>query len=143
MGTLQKAIEVAVAAHAGQLDKSGQPYVLHPLHLMLQMEDEVGMITAVLHDVVEDSDVTMADLREMGFDEAVLAALALLTHDKEALSYEAYIDLVATNALARRVKLADLQHNMDVRRLPHPLTAKAHARLDRYHRAYSLLQVGG
>ena len=75
MATLEKAIEIAARAHAGQVDKAGQPYILHPIRVMLRMGSEAERITGVLHDVIEDSDVTLEDLRDEGFDAAILEAL--------------------------------------------------------------------
>lgn len=137
---LEKAVALAVEAHKGQLDKSGQTYILHPLRLMLQMDSEVEMITAVLHDVVEDSPWELEHLREMGFSDEVLEALALLTHDTAALSYDNYIQRIKGNPLARRVKLADLSHNMDIRRLPAPLSMKDIGRLAKYRGAWESLR---
>ncbi len=138
MNMLEKAIEIAVEAHKGQVDRAGRPYILHPLHLMMQMETEEEMITAVLHDVIEDSDVTLADLAAAGFPEPVRTALALLTHDKTTTSYEAYVAAIKPNPLAQRVKLADLAHNMDIRR-PSTLDEKGIVRLKRYGRAWKTL----
>ena len=137
-GMLEKAIAVAVEAHGGQAAKDGRPYILHPLHLMLQMETEVEMMTAVLHDVVEDTAVTFADLAAMGFPEEVLAALRLLTHEP-GVPYEAYVAAIKPHPLARRVKLADLEHNMDSRRNPH-LQPKDLVRLEKYHLAWEMLR---
>jgi (p)ppGpp synthase/HD superfamily hydrolase len=107
MHLVEKAIALAVEAHAGEVDKQGKPYILHPLHLMMQMETAEEMITAVLHDVVEDTPTTLEDLRQQGFPEAVLEALALLTHDTASTSYKEYVAAVKPNPLARKVKLAD------------------------------------
>jgi (p)ppGpp synthase/HD superfamily hydrolase len=139
MNLIEKAIVLAVEAHAGQVDKAGRPYILHPLHLMLQMETEAEMVTAVLHDVVEDTAVTWVELETMGFPEDVLAALRLLTHEDD-IPYEAYVTAVKENPLARRVKLADLAHNMDVRRLPR-LRANDIERLQKYRRAWDILKL--
>lgn len=138
MTQLEDAIAFAVEAHRGQKDRLGRPYILHPLHLMLQMETEDEMIAAVLHDVVEDTDYTIDDLRErLGLGEAVVEAIRLLTHEA-ADSYEAYVQRLKQNAIARKVKLADLRHNMDIRRLadvgPDDLE-----RLERYQRAWEML----
>lgn len=135
---LERAIALAVAAHAGQRDRYGRPYILHPLHLMSQMRTDEERIVAVLHDVVEDSDTTLADLIAAGFYPAIVDAVGLLTHDKSADSYEAYVARLKADPLARRVKLADLRHNMDLERLPE-LTDRDQARLARYHRAWRLL----
>ncbi len=139
MNLLEKAIAVALRAHEGVLDKSGRPYILHPLHLMMQMETEEAQITAMLHDVVEDSDITVADLEEMGFPPIVLEAVALLTHDSETVGYADYIEGINGNKLAQQVKLADLQHNMDARRLPIPLSERDWKRLQKYRLAWDVL----
>ena len=139
MPLVEKAIAIAVAAHAGEVDKEGKPYILHPLRLMMQMETADEMITAVLHDVIEDTPITLDDLRQQGFPEVVLGALALLTHDTASTSYEDYVAAIKPNPLARKVKLADLAHNMDIRRLPQ-LSMKDYGRLEKYRRAWELLQ---
>lgn len=138
MSTVTKAIEIAARAHAEQTDKVGKPYILHPLRLMMQFDTEIEQIAAVLHDVVEDSTYTLDDLRTEGFSAAVIEIVDLLTHrDKD--SYEHYIERIRTNPVARRVKLADLADNMDIKRLDQ-LTTKALARLERYHKAWLFLQ---
>lgn len=136
---LETAIRIALDAHAGETDKAGQPYILHPLTLMLQMRTDEERIVAVLHDVVEDSAVTLDDLARAGFGAAVLEALALLTHDTAATAYDDYIAALAGNPLARAVKLADLAHNMDVRRLPAEMTLQDWGRLSKYRRAWAYL----
>ena len=137
MSDLQRAIEIAVSAHKGQLQKNGLPYVLHPLSLMQSVRSVDAKITAVLHDVVEDTDWTMEDLEAEGFSQRVLAALDCLTHTPEE-SYEDYISKICTNPLAREVKLADLQDNMNIRRIPE-LQPKDLKRLERYHQAWNTL----
>jgi (p)ppGpp synthase/HD superfamily hydrolase len=139
MSLIERCIALAVEAHAGQVDRYCRPYVLHPLHLMLQMETEVEMMTAVLHDVVEDSDKTLADIAALGVPDEVVTAVALLTHDKENVPYETYIQAIKPNLLARRVKLADLEHNMDLRRMDR-VEEKDLARLQKYQRARAVLQ---
>ncbi|AGC42732.1 hypothetical protein MYSTI_01384 [Myxococcus stipitatus DSM 14675] len=138
MPTLEDAIALAVEAHRGQRDKAGQPYVLHPLRLMLKLETEEERTVAVLHDVVEDTPWTLERLRERGYPEAVLRALEGLTRRKDE-SYEAFIERLRPDALARRVKLADLEDNMDVRRLT-AVTAKDTERLARYRAAWARLR---
>lgn len=137
MATIERAVEIAARAHQGQRDKSGKPYLLHPLRLMLRMEDETEMIAAILHDVVEDSPWTLEQLRAEGFSEVALAAVDCLTH-REDESYEVYVKRVKSNPIARRVKLADLEDNMNLRRL-HKVTNSDLARLEKYHRAWLLL----
>ena len=135
---LEKAILLATKAHLGQRQKDGSPYVLHPLRLMNQFEDPAAQLVAILHDVVEDTTVRMVDLVALGLPAAVIAALQLLTHDA-AVPYETYIRQIAANRLARRVKLADLAHNMDIRRLP-VMSAKDQERLQKYHQSWHYLQ---
>ena len=112
---VKKALLIAYEAHAGQFDQAGYPYFLHPYHLAEQMTDEDGVIVALLHDVVEDTDVTLDDLRREGFDETILSALSLLTHVK-GIPYAEYVDRIKDDPLARRVKIADLRHNTDTTR---------------------------
>lgn len=135
---LEKAIRIAVEAHSGQADKAGQPYILHPLRMMLRMEDPTAMMAAVLHDVVEDTGWTLEALRREGFSEAVVEAVDGLTRRAKE-SYEAFIDRAAGHPVARRVKLADLEDNMDIRRLG-TLTKKDQARLLRYQKAWRRLK---
>lgn len=115
--TLEKAIAIAAKAHEGQTDKGGVAYIMHPLKLMMVMDTEDERITAILHDVVEDSSITIEDLKTEGFSEPVLEAITLLTREKKA-SYQKYIEAIAENALATKVKMADLSHNMDITRIP-------------------------
>ena len=138
MNLLEQAISIATQAHAGQVRKDGSPYILHPLHVMLQMESEVEQITAVLHDVVEDTRVSLAELEAQGMPPAALEAIELLTHEAD-VPYERYILALKANPIARRVKLADLKHNMDIAALP-ALTDQDVARLRRYGRAWQLLR---
>lgn len=110
------AMKLCYKAHHGQVDKSGIPYVFHPIHLAEQMQDELTTVTALLHDVVEDTDYTFEDLQEMGYPTQVLEALKLLTHDP-VVSYMEYVERIKSNPIARTVKLADLKHNSDLSRL--------------------------
>ena len=138
MATLERAVQIAAEAHAGQQDKSGAPYLLHPLRLMLRMRSVETMMAAVLHDVVEDSGWTLEQLRAEGFSDAVLAAVECLTkHDGE--DYATFIQRVQTNSLARQVKLADLEDNLNLQRLAE-ITPKDLARLEKYHRAWRQLK---
>lgn len=106
-----KAIKLAYQAHDGQLDKAGMPYILHPIHLAEQMDDEISTCVAILHDVVEDTDVTFEDL-ENEFPESVLVPLRYLTHQK-GVPYMEYVERILENDIALKVKLADIDHNMD------------------------------
>ena len=137
MATLEKAVEIAARAHSGQVDKAGQPYILHPLRLMLSLPGADERIAAVLHDVVEDTPVTLSDLASNGFSEAVLSAVALLTHDP-AVAYFDYVRLVAAHPVARAVKMADLRDNLDISRISAP-SEKDIARLEKYREALAIL----
>lgn len=133
----KKAMKLCFQAHKDQLDKSGMPYVFHPFHLAEQMEDESTTVTALLHDVVEDTPYTLEDLKEMGFSPEVLEALSLLTHD-DAVPYLDYVANIKSNPIARAVKLADLAHNCDLTRLD-TVDEKAIARAEKYKSAIALL----
>ena len=135
----RRAMKLCYKAHHGQVDKSGLPYVHHPLHLAEQMDDEDCTVVALLHDVVEDTDYTIEDIRGMGFGDEVVEALKLLTHDK-AVPYMDYIKKIASNPLATKVKLADLAHNSDTTRLVHEPTEKDIARCRKYRKAMELLE---
>lgn len=106
-----KAMRIAYTAHHGQLDKSGAPYIFHPIHLAEQMEDEISCCAALLHDVVEDTDVTMEDLARE-FPAEVIEVLKLLTHDDETPYFD-YVREIKKHPVAIKVKLADLAHNSD------------------------------
>ena len=107
----KKAMVWAYNAHHGQLDKSGTPYIFHPIHLAEQMDDEISCCVALLHDTVEDTDVTLEDLAK-AFPKEVVEAVALMTH-AEGVDYFDYVRAIKTNPVATKVKLADLAHNGD------------------------------
>jgi (p)ppGpp synthase/HD superfamily hydrolase len=138
MSTLENAIALAVEAHAGQVDKAGQPYILHPLRVMFSIEDEEGRIVAVLHDVVEDSDTSLDDLLAMGYSREIVDALDQLTR-REGEPYEAYVVRASGNPLARQVKRADLLDNMNILRLPVHLGESHLRRLQRYRKAWEIV----
>lgn len=133
----KKAMRVCFAAHKDQLDKSGLPYVFHPFHLAEQMPDEDTTVTALLHDVAEDSDIRLDDLRKMGFIERVMNALSLLTHDP-AVPYMDYVRALKSDPVAKAVKLADLAHNSDLSRLDDPRESDIE-RAKKYAEAIALL----
>lgn len=135
----RKAMKIAYAAHAGQTDKTGVPYIYHPIHLAESMTEEKAVITALLHDVVEDTDITIDDLAREGFHADIVTALTLLTHNP-AEEYMDYISRLSTCPLARKVKLADLRHNSDVTRLD-AIDEKTARRLEKYRRAIQLLEA--
>ena len=134
----KRAMKLCYEAHAGQTDKSGLPYVHHPLHLAEQMDDEDSTVTARLHDVVEDTQYSIEDLQGMGFGDNVIEALKLLTHDP-AVPYMEYVRKIGTNPLATKVKLADLAHNSDTTRLDHEPTEADLKRLQKYQEARKIL----
>ena len=134
----KKALKLCFETHKDQIDKSDMPYVFHPFHLAEQMCDEETTVVALLHDVVEDSDRTLEDLREMGFGETVLSAIALLTHDP-AVPYMEYVAQIKTNPIAKAVKLADLRHNSDMSRLER-ITPRDVERAEKYKKAIALLE---
>jgi len=112
----KKAMKIAFDAHKDQVDKSGMPYIYHPIHLAEQMDDECSTCVALLHDTVEDTDITFETLSELGFPKEIIDALKLLTHNKE-VPYMEYIKEIKKNKLATKVKCADLAHNSTVSRL--------------------------
>lgn len=115
---VKKACNIMFEAHKDDFDKGGYPYVFHPFYLAAQMTDEASTCTALLHDVIEDhsDSVSFSDLEKEGFPESVISALRLLTHEKT-VPYMEYVERLAHDPVARRVKLADLRHNMDTRRI--------------------------
>lgn len=133
----KKALKLCFEAHRDQVDKTGLPYVFHPFHLAEQMTDEETTVCALLHDVVEDADYTLDDLKEMGFSQSVLEALSLLTHE-EGVPYMDYVKRIKANEIARAVKIADLRHNSDVTRLD-TLTEWDIARNEKYAEALKIL----
>lgn len=112
----KKALKLCFEAHKEQVDKTGVPYVFHPFHLAEQMDDEISTVCALLHDVIEDTEITMEMLGQMGFPQEVLDVLGLLTHD-EAVPYMDYVKNISSHPIAKKVKIADLMHNSDVTRL--------------------------
>lgn len=133
----KKAMRICFAAHQNQVDKSGLPYVFHPFHVAEQMDDEYSICVALLHDVVEDSEVTIESLEACGFPEEIVDAVDILTHNKR-MPYMDYIRMVKCNELARKVKIEDLRHNSDLRRLDH-FTDKTFERIARYNNAIKIL----
>lgn len=138
MPDLEHAIALAVEAHRGQRDKAGQPYVLHVLRVVLAVDGELEQMAAALHDVVEDTPITFAQLRERGYPEAVVSAVEHLTR-QDGESYQAFVDRAATHPIARKVKLADIEDNLDLRRIAEP-TERDLARLRRYRQAWERLR---
>ena len=133
----KKAIKLMFEKHKDQVDKSGMPYVFHPFHLAEQMDDEETTITALLHDIVEDTNTTFDDLRKLGFSDNVINALKLMTHDKN-VDYFEYVKNISKNPIARKVKIKDLEHNMDTSRLDE-VTDKDLERVKKYKKCHKYL----
>lgn len=143
MSTLERAVAIAAEAHAGQVDKAGEPYLLHPLRVMLVVGFEEARIAAVLHDVVEDTPWTLEQLREEGFSDAVLRAVDGVTR-RDDETYEEFVQRASEDPIAADVKLADIRDNLDLSRIPEP-TEKDRERLARYRDAEAILaeKIGG
>ena len=137
MSTLERAIEIAARAHAGQTDKAGQPYILHPLKVMFRVSSPAERMAAVLHDVVEDTLVTLEELQSEGFSLEVLTAVEALTKRDGETRMDA-AQRAAANHVARVVKLADNAENMDISRITEP-TARDFERLEEYKRVREVL----
>lgn len=132
----KKAMKIAYQAHNGQLDKSGIPYIYHPIHIAETMDTEEECIVALLHDVIEDTPITISEL-EKYFQENIITALKILSHNKEK-DYMEYIKTIKNNSLAKKIKLADLKHNSDLTRL-NVITEKDKERKEKYEKAIKLL----
>ena len=141
----KKAMELAYKQHHGQNDKAELPYIFHPYHLAEQMgDDEYAICTALLHDVAEDTEMTVDEIAAEGFPDEIITALRLLKHEKGEPYLGSYIHNIKTNPLARKVKLADLYHNSDKTRLKEPKdeTERLHneERLRKYQKAIAILE---
>ena len=132
------AMSLALEAHKDQVDKNGFPYIHHPLHLAEEMDTEESVCVALLHDVVEDSDITFDDLAAKKIPERILKALRLLTRTEE-MPYMEYIAGLAKDPLAAKVKKADLRHNSDPNRLKYKLEKEDADRLEKYRKALEYL----
>ena len=137
---LERAIEIAVEAHKGQVDKGGQPYILHPLRVMMSVSGESEKIVAVLHDVIEDSDWTFDWLLEEGFCIEVIEALKSVTKESEDEGYDLFVQRAMQNPIGRKVKIADLRDNLDVTRIS-DMTDKDVKRINKYKKALKLLSA--
>ncbi len=134
---VKKAMLLAYEAHYGQFDKSGYPYIHHPLHLAEQMQTEYETVTALLHDVAEDTEVTFEDMKRQGIPEEVIQALQLLCHE-DGVPYFDYIRNMRENEIALHVKRADLMHNMDESRLPEQ--KRSPERMAKYAEALNMVE---
>ncbi|MBD3922148.1 HD domain-containing protein [Paenibacillus sp. PR3] len=135
---IELAIAIALEAHRGQVDKGGSPYILHPLAVMNRVETLDEKIVAVLHDVVEDSSITLEQLKGHGFSDEIIDAIRRLTKSAED-SYEAFIEKTMDNQIARNVKIADIKENMNISRIKNP-TEHDYNRLVKYKKALERLE---
>jgi len=138
MNNLEVAIALACKVHAGQVDKSGQPYILHPLRLMLKFQHEDERIVSVLHDVVEDGNVSLNEFRGLGLSESIIEAIDCLSK-RPGEPYEDFIRRLSSNELARRVKIEDIRDNLDVTRLS-SFEDEDFIRTVKYHKALQYLR---
>jgi len=137
MNKIEIALEIALSAHSGQVDKGGKPYILHPLRLMLQLEDEIDMISALLHDVLEDSHYTPDKLEELGIPEKAIEVISYLTRKKNE-TYEKFIKRAGSDRRAKQIKKLDIEDNMNISRIDN-ITQKDLDRLNKYHAALKYL----
>lgn len=135
---LSKAILIAEKAHQGQVDKGGRPYIEHPLYVSKQLVTEEEKVVAILHDVCEDSDITLQDLKESGFPLSILSAVDAITK-RDCEDYSGYLERLGENKLAVKVKLADMMHNSDISRIPTP-SEKDRQRIEKYKQKIAFLQ---
>lgn len=139
----ETALKIAIFAHCGQKDIGNEPYILHPLLVSENCRTDKGKITALLHDVVEDSDLTIEDIKKRIPDEEILTALNLLTKketDRNGQGYQCYLCRIKNNSIACEVKMADLRHNMDLSRISRPLTNWDFRRQEKYQKSLDFLQ---
>ena len=134
---IESALHRALNAYAGKTDKGGKAYILHPLRLMSKLDDPISQCVALLHDVIEDSPTTADDLRQDGFPESVVDAVVALTR-LEGETYEAFIERLLVNPLARKIKLLDIEDNMNLLRLK-SVSPKDFDRIAKYHSAWTRL----
>ncbi len=133
----KKAMKLCFEKHKVQVDKCGIPYPFHPFHVAESMDDEYSTCVALLHDIIEDTDVTDKDLLNMGFPTLVVDAIKMMTHD-DSVPYLDYVRLLKENEICRKVKLADLKHNSDLSRLDN-VTDKDLERIEKYKKAIEIL----
>ena len=134
----REAMKIAYNAHYNQFDRAGVPYIYHPIHLAENMDSEIACVVALLHDVVEDTDITMEEL-EKTFPREVIEILKLLTHDKK-VDYMEYIKRIKENEIARKVKIEDILHNADETRLD-SITEEDIIRREKYKKALEFIRM--
>jgi len=140
MDIIEKSLSIALNAYAGQKDKAGETYILHPLRLMAKMDTEEEMAVALLHDVIEDSDYSAQDLLNEGITSDIVDAVLSLTK-KDGEDYETFIERASKNKLSLKVKIADIEDNINILRL-NSLSDKDLERIVKYHTAWHRLKIG-
>lgn len=138
MSDLDTAMALAIRVHTGQKDRSGKPYILHPLRVMMKFQTEPEQIVAILHDVVEDGNVTLDELRSLGFSEPIVAGIDGMSR-REGETYQQFVDRLAPDPLARAVKIMDIRDNIDTTRLA-VLERRDLDRVAKYHKALKQLE---
>lgn len=133
--SIVRAFLIACKAHKGQKDRGGKPYIFHPLNVAIHSKGKDAKIVALMHDVVEDSDMSLCDIK--GFSKNIMDALDVMTHRKY-VKYMTYIEVISENPLAKKVKMKDLEHNMQIRRIKNP-TYEDFERVRKYIDAYEYL----
>ena len=139
MNLFDLALSIALEAHKGQVDKAGEDYINHPIFVASLVDTEEEKAAALLHDVIEDSEMSLTDLLNKGIPSSVLQAVSILTKDKK-LTYQEYLVRVKSNDIATKVKLADLKHNSDISRISNP-SKKDYERLKKYKLAIKFLSA--
>lgn len=134
---LEQAIKIALEVHSGQVDKAGEMYLLHPLRLMFKFHTEDERVVAVLHDVIEDGEITLENLKLLGFSDSVVNAIDCLSRRKDE-KYENFISRLSIDKLARKIKIEDIKDNLDLTRLNY-ISDKELKRIEKYHRSLRLL----
>lgn len=137
MNTLEKSLQIAIQAYTGQKDKAGKTYILHPLRIMAKMSTENEMAVALLHDVIEDSDISAHDLLNEGIPQNIVEAVVLLTRNSDE-NYSDFILKLANNPLAAKIKKADIEDNINILRL-NKLGSSDFDRIRKYHEAWKIL----
>jgi (p)ppGpp synthase/HD superfamily hydrolase len=136
---LNRAIEIAVNGHRGQFDKAGKPYILHPLRVMVSLDNEDEMICAVLHDIIEDTDIRAQDLMDEGFDQKIIDAILSVTKSDKETDYFDFIRRAMENPIGRKVKIADLKDNLNLTRISNP-SDEDFKRIEKYRKALHILE---
>ncbi|MBR1447770.1 MAG: GTP pyrophosphokinase [Prevotella sp.] len=132
-----RALQIAIQAHQGQKDKSGRDYIMHPIRVAERCKDPKAKIVALLHDTIEDTHITADFLRSEGFPDEIVDGVLSVTK-REGEDYDTFVHRAAQNAIGREVKMADLEDNMDIRRLKE-IAEDDVARLRKYLRAWQYL----